>query len=90
MRLPLFLFVSFSVSCTGDSSVVVQNRDPEAITSHSDGAVILAGRSVTFVGTVNDDDDLTDALIASFQINGRLCAHPHHQTKPEPSPARAP
>ena len=75
MRFPLIFLMGLSFACTGDSSVVVQNRDPEAtITSHSDGAVILAGRSVTFTGTVNDDDDLTTELVASFQINGEpLC-----------------
>ena len=48
-------FILFLVACGSDKGVTVFNPNPEAvISSHPDGAEVLEGQVITFVGNVSD------------------------------------
>jgi len=62
-------------ACDGDQGLVVRNEEPTAtITSHQDGASVLADRPISLTGRVSDADDPREELIAGFELDGaELC-----------------
>ena len=70
-QLGLLAFVGTCTACS-EHKVEVSNATPEAtITSPTDGALIEAGEVIA-TGSVSDPDERTEALMASWWLNGEM------------------
>ncbi|MEC8276208.1 MAG: hypothetical protein VX026_00730 [Myxococcota bacterium] len=67
MRQKTLLAAALAWGCDSDNAVKTVNSVPEvSITSHSDGAVLLEGYTVTFRGVVTDNNHAPEELIARW------------------------
>jgi len=73
-----FLFSSLLLAlsgCRSEESLKAYNSEPQAtITSHSEGAEIQEGYTITLVGQVSDANHLNPDLLVTWSTgNGDLC-----------------